>query len=123
MRDWFHLRRPAKPVEAVVLGAVCICLVFGAWWFVTRGEHGEDRIVTPGILPSPAETFSQFPELWKEFELTQNTLYTLRRVSLGFLLAVLVGVPLGIAAGCFPRFGAFIAPVVIFGRNIPLAAV
>jgi ABC-type nitrate/sulfonate/bicarbonate transport system permease component len=34
-----------------------------------------------------------------------------------------VGVPLGIAAGCFPRVAAFISPLVMFGRNIPLAAV
>jgi NitT/TauT family transport system permease protein len=52
-----------------------------------------------------------------------NTLVSLRRVALGFALALVVGVPLGIAAGCFPRFAAFLSPLVMFGRNIPLAAV
>ena len=41
---------------------------------------------------------------------------------LGFALAFVVGVPLGIVAGCFSWFRMFLAPVVIFGRNIPLAA-
>ena len=39
------------------------------------------------------------------------------------LLAIVIGVPLGIAAGCYPRFNAFISPLVMFGRNIPLAAI
>jgi NitT/TauT family transport system permease protein len=43
-------------------------------------------------------------------------------VSLGFLAAVIVGLPIGIAAGCFPRLYAFLTPVIMFGRNIPIAA-
>jgi NitT/TauT family transport system permease protein len=100
------------------------------WWYITRGES-ESRLVGPLTLPSPAETFGKFSEFWGHFDtpenarqtLLVNTLVTLRRVILGFSLALLVGVPLGILAGCFPRFGAFLSPLVMFGRNIPLAAV
>jgi NitT/TauT family transport system permease protein len=41
----------------------------------------------------------------------------------GFGLAVQVGVPLGVLAGCYSWFGAFLSPISIFGRNIPIAAV
>ncbi len=34
----------------------------------------------------------------------------------------MVGVPLGVLAGCFSAVRAFLAPLTIFGRNIPLAA-
>ena len=47
---------------------------------------------------------------------------TLRRVAMGFGLATLVGVPLGILCGCFSRVYAFFLPLTLFGRNIPVAA-
>ncbi len=74
------------------------------------------------MLPSPAETFADFPSLWSERYLTVNTVVTLKRVILGFGLATVVGVPLGILCGCFPRANAFFLPLTIFGRNIPIAA-
>jgi NitT/TauT family transport system permease protein len=84
------------------------------------GTH--DRILPHRIVPSPAETFASFPSLWFERELTRNTIVTLRRVVLGFGLAVLIGLPLGILCGCFPAFNAFLLPINVFGRNIPIAA-
>lgn len=119
---WFTLRKPAGPVEAVLLGLACILLVLAGWWFITRGES-EARIVGPTTLPSPEETFGQFGDLWTNFALVRNTLVTLKRVTLGFLLAILIGVPTGVAAGCYPRLHAFLSPLIMFGRNIPLAAV
>ena len=35
---------------------------------------------------------------------------------------LLVGVPLGVLCGCFPRVQAFFLPMTLFGRNIPVAA-
>ena len=104
------------------MGLLSIALCLGAWWFVTRGEP-EERILPPSKgLASPQETFASFPSLWFDRALTRNTLTTLRRVSLGFGLAALVGVPLGVLCGCFARINAFFLPLSIFGRNIPVAA-
>jgi NitT/TauT family transport system permease protein len=109
--------------QATLLALACLATVFVAWWFVTSGDIGEERIVGSTTLPSPSETFGQLHNLYFEFELTRNIAVTLKRVTLGFLLALAVGVPLGVLAGCFPRVGAFLSPIVMFGRNIPLAAV
>jgi ABC-type nitrate/sulfonate/bicarbonate transport system permease component len=57
-----------------------------------------------------------------ERRLVANALVTLRRVCLGFGLSGLVGVPLGVLAACFPAVRSFVAPLTIFGRNIPVAA-
>jgi NitT/TauT family transport system permease protein len=46
----------------------------------------------------------------------------MRRVLLGFGLAVIVGVPLGIVAGAWRVFDAASAPLALFGRNVPVAA-
>jgi NitT/TauT family transport system permease protein len=60
--------------------------------------------------------------LWFDRALTRNLLATLRRVVLGFGLAAVIGVPIGVLCGCFPRVNAFFAPLSVFGRNIPVAA-
>lgn len=123
LADWFTLRKAGPLWESFLLGATCISLCFGVWWFLTAGEY-EKRLVSAITLPSPAETFARVPEMFKEpVDIVGNTLVTLRRLALGFSLALVVGVPLGILAGCFPRFGAFLSPLIIFGRNIPIAAI
>jgi NitT/TauT family transport system permease protein len=69
-----------------------------------------------------SESPGWFRGLFSENSLIANLLVTLRRVVLGFGLAVLLGVPVGILCGCFTRMSAFLAPLVIVGRNIPIAA-
>jgi NitT/TauT family transport system permease protein len=119
----FALRRPVPHWLAAILGALCILAAFGIWWLLTRGEH-EERILGYVTLPSPAETFDpeQLRALWFDNALTRNLFVTLRRVVLGFALAAAVGIPLGVLCGCFPWFNAFMAPINVFGRNIPIAA-
>jgi NitT/TauT family transport system permease protein len=104
------------------MGILCMCSCLALWWFVTRGEPEERILVRSKGLPSPAETFASFGDLWFEQALTRNLLSTLRRLSLGFGLAALVGVPMGVLCGCFPRVKAFFSPLTLFGRNIPVAA-
>ena len=119
---WIRLRGEISPWMALLLSASCIGLCLGLWWYVTYGATPEERIVSPTSLPSPAETFASFHSLWFDRALTRNTFVTLKRVSLGFALACAVGIPLGVLAGCFPAVRAFFVPLVIFGRNIPIAA-
>jgi NitT/TauT family transport system permease protein len=119
---FFDLRKEIPVWQVAFFSLLSIAVCFGLWWFVTRGEP-EQRIVPPSKgLPSPRETFASFPSLWFDRELTRNTLTTLRRLALGFGLAALVGIPLGVLCGCFARINAFFLPVTLFGRNIPVAA-
>jgi len=120
-RRWFTLRKPAPRWQAALLGLLCIAACGALWWLATLGEP-EERFLGPTVLPSPAETFSRFPSLWFDRALTRNTLVTLRRVVLGFALATVVGVPLGVLCGCFSRVAAFFSPLTVVGRNIPIAA-
>jgi ABC-type nitrate/sulfonate/bicarbonate transport system permease component len=115
------LRQPVPLWQAVPAGAMCVLLVLAIWFLLTWGA-AEERILGPGKLPSPGETFSEFKSLWFERELARNTVASLQRVILGFGLATLVGVPVGILCGCFGWAKAFFAPVTIFGRNVPIAA-
>jgi ABC-type nitrate/sulfonate/bicarbonate transport system permease component len=119
---WLRLRGEIHPLTAVLLSVCSILVCLGVWWYITSGETVEDRIVSSASLPSPGETFASFRSLWFDRALTRNVAVTLKRVSLGFALAAAVGVPLGVLSGCFPTVRAFFAPLVIFGRNIPIAA-
>jgi ABC-type nitrate/sulfonate/bicarbonate transport system permease component len=119
----FTFRRPVSKWVGLVLGLLCLMLVLGVWWFLTRGAH-EERILSYNSLPSPAETFSrdQLHDLWFGSALTRNLFVSLRRVILGFAFAAVMAIPLGVLCGCFPWINAFFAPVNVFGRNIPIAA-
>jgi NitT/TauT family transport system permease protein len=115
------LRGEVSAWKGALFGLLCIVLCLAAWWMLTRGSP-EERILSPSILPSPQATFESFPSLWFDRALTRNAYASLRRVTLGFGLAALVGVPLGVLCGCFPGVNAFFAPLTIMGRNIPVAA-
>jgi NitT/TauT family transport system permease protein len=121
-RFQFALRREIPPWQVALMGLAGIVACFALWWYVTVGEP-EERIISPSKgLSSPGETFRSFHSLWFDRALTRNLLTTLRRLTLGFGLAALVGVPLGVLCGCFPRVQAFFLPMTLFGRNIPVAA-
>jgi NitT/TauT family transport system permease protein len=117
-----RLRAEIPRWQSLLYGLLSIACIFLVWWILTRGQQGESRMVSPVKLPSIAETFGSFKSLWFERALTRNTYASLRRVILGFGLAALVGVPLGVLAGCFSRIASLLAPLTIFGRNIPMAA-
>ena len=105
-----------------LLGVGSVLLAVAVWWLVTLGGAAEDRFVSPIILPSPGEVVASFPTLLEERNLLQSIAATLRRVLLGFGLAALVGVPIGILAGSWRVVEAAGAPLALFGRNLPVAA-
>ncbi|MBC8164644.1 MAG: ABC transporter permease, partial [Bryobacteraceae bacterium] len=82
----------------------------------------ESRLISPVILPSPAEVIRSFPVLINERQLFESMVATMKRVLAGFGLAAAVGVPLGILAGSWRVLDAASAPVALFGRNLPVAA-
>jgi ABC-type nitrate/sulfonate/bicarbonate transport system permease component len=120
---FFALRRPIPQWLGILLGLLCILLVYAIWWYLTHGEP-EERILGTNSLRSPAETLNldQLHTFWFDNALTRNLGVSLRRVVIGFALAAGVGIPLGVLCGCFPWVNAFLAPINVFGRNIPIAA-
>ena len=119
------LRTGISRWQSLLAAVVCLGICFCAWWYVTHGEH-EERILGYSQLPSPKEAIDYFPKLWDSkspnSHLFNNTIRSLTRVAIGFSLALLVGIPLGVAAGCFSLVRAFLSPLILFGRNIPVAA-
>ena len=122
MSNLFALRVPPPRVTRQLVGAAAVGVVVFVWWLATLGASAESRLISPVILPSPAEVIRSFPTLLNERALLQSIAATLKRVLIGFGLAALVGVPLGILAGSWRVLEAAGHPVALFGRNLPVAA-
>jgi ABC-type nitrate/sulfonate/bicarbonate transport system permease component len=121
-RSLLTLRLSPPPLTRRLVGAGAMGIVVLLWWLATTGLGSEDRLVSPIILPSPAEVVKSFPTLLHERALLQSIAATLKRVLIGFGLAAVVGVPLGIIAGAWRVMEAAAAPLALFGRNLPVAA-
>jgi ABC-type nitrate/sulfonate/bicarbonate transport system permease component len=120
--SFIALRVAPSPLTRRLVGAGALGLVVLLWWLATRGHDPEARLISPVILPSPAEVVRSFPSLLWDRGLVPSIAATLRRVLIGFGLAALVGVPLGILAGSWRVLGAAGEPLALFGRNLPVAA-
>jgi NitT/TauT family transport system permease protein len=118
----FGLRIPPPPLTGRLVGAGALGLILLLWWLATTGLGSEDRLISPVILPSPVEVVRSLPSLVNDRALVASIAATLKRVLIGFGLAALIGVPLGIVAGSWRIVEAAGAPLALFGRNLPVAA-
>src|SRR5918995_1527159 len=121
-RSLLTLRVSPPRMTRRLVGAGAAAVVVLVWWAATAGAGAEDRWISPVILPSPVEVVKSFPVLLNERALLQSVAATLKRVLIGFGLAALIGVPIGILAGSWRVLDAAGAPLALFGRNLPVAA-
>lgn len=94
---------------------VAFALLLAAWHFA---------VVWTGtkVLPSPLEVKKGLEELLQEHVLWNDIQDSLRRVVIGFGLAALLGIPLGLALGWYPGANKVVNPVIQILRPIsPIA--
>lgn len=115
------IREAPSFLEGLLFGTASLLLVLFVWWFLTRGE-GDGRIIDAYTLPSLADTFASFRSLWFDRELSISALTSLARVLGGFMVSAAIAVPLGVISGSYLRVNAFLKPLSLFGRNVPIAA-
>lgn len=116
------LRLSPPPMTRRLVGAGALALIALIWWIATRGATADARWISPVILPSPLEVVRSFPALLYERALLASIAATLKRVLIGFGLAAIIGVPLGVLAGSWRILESAGAPLALFGRNLPVAA-
>jgi ABC-type nitrate/sulfonate/bicarbonate transport system permease component len=87
--------------------------VLGLIWLLTARSHSPYVVSLPTILKT-------FRQVWIFQRFTSDVLPSLERLALGFLAAVLVGVPLGLLIGMADRrVRMFTRPVTTFFRSLP----
>jgi ABC-type nitrate/sulfonate/bicarbonate transport system permease component len=128
MASWpFAIRGVVPRPAAVALGVVPVVALIVVWWAITRGEV-ESRLISPTILPSPAEVLHQAGDLFtrRDPETHGNALWhhlraSVRRVSFGFAIAAAVCLPIGVLMGAFGSIRATLTPIVTASGYIPIA--
>jgi NitT/TauT family transport system permease protein len=88
-----------------------------AWWAAT----GLD-LVKPIFLPSPASVATQLGKLWADGTLLTDLKASIYRISVGFLIASALAIPIGVLIGSFRAWEAAIEPLVDFVRYMPVVA-
>src|SRR5687768_4158532 len=109
------VRRESSVVTASGLSVLFIVMALSGWVLATSGDRIEDRMVAPLILPSPAEVLGAFPVLHFQQGLVLSVFKSFQRVTIGFILAALIAVPLGIHMASYPKVAAFFRPLAVAG--------
>jgi NitT/TauT family transport system permease protein len=105
-----------KPLQTALM-VTSIGLPLLLWWLVTAFGT-----VDPKFLPSPADVINAFARLWSTGELLNDTVASLWRVGVGFLLASLCSIPVGVLMGSFPSIRALLEPLFGLIRYMPAPA-
>jgi NitT/TauT family transport system permease protein len=111
---------PLKPVSQrtkLARGIAFFVLFFALWALVTFGGAIDSM-----FLKDPLYTLVTGYKLFAEFNFIRDVGVTLWRVVGGFVIAALIGVPLGIVMGAYKPVEAFFEPFVSFARYLPASA-
>jgi NitT/TauT family transport system permease protein len=84
---------------------VLVALLIGIWWLFSLS-------VPHYILPGPPRVWQALTLIAANGDLWSNLVITLWRVTVGFVIAALVSLPLGIFLGANKRAGEFFEPVI-----------
>lgn len=105
-----------KPLQTA-LSVTSIGLPLLLWWLVTTFGTVDSK-----FLPSPADVAAAFNRLWMTRELLKDTVASLWRVGVGFTLAALCSIPVGVLMGSFPSIRALLEPLFGLMRYMPAPA-
>jgi NitT/TauT family transport system permease protein len=111
---------PREPIPAglyLVLSVGCFAVLLLLWSILTYG-----KFIDPLFLPTPGRVFQAGLDLFLEFGFTFDILNSTYRVLLGFVIAAILGVPLGLLMGTFKMAEAVIEPIMGFIRYMPASA-
>ena len=115
--DFLSPREPIPKSLYLILALSSFAFFLIIWSVLTYG-----RFVDPLFLPSPGKVFQAGVDLFTELGFTTDILNSVYRVMMGFVVAAIIGVPIGLIMGTFKVAEAFTEPVVGFIRYMPASA-
>jgi NitT/TauT family transport system permease protein len=108
---------PISTAEFIGIAAVVFAGLAFAWTVVTALGW-----VGPLFLPSPVRVILRFNELAASGKLADDTLVSVYRITVGFLISTLFALPIGVLIGCYRTWEGGIEPLVDFIRYMPVVA-
>ncbi|MBB5048844.1 NitT/TauT family transport system permease protein [Rhodopseudomonas rhenobacensis] len=121
---WLYVRRwlalNSEALRAVLIGAVALGLFLLAWHLLTT--YRVVFFVRFTNVPSPAAVYESLTRAMHDSKFMMHVLLSCRRILIGFSLAALVAVPLGLLMGRFKLIHETLFPITEILRPIPAIA-
>ncbi len=115
---WYRLNKDR--IRAALLGVASLLLFLLAWHVLTR--YRVVFFVRFSNVPTPLAVYESFTRAINDPKFLLHIALSCRRIALGFSLAAIVGVPLGLVMGRFKLVHEVIFPVSEVLRPIPAIA-
>lgn len=115
--DLWSLMTPLPGRLSVSLGVAGVATLLLVWAAVTYSG-----LVEPFFLPSPTAVGQAFYDLLVNFDFLSDIWASLRRILIGFVLAALLAVPIGVAMGSMASVQAVLEPILGAARYMPATA-
>lgn len=113
----FRLRKDISHKCYVISAIATFVAIFALWTLLCASGSVKEL-----FLPSPMKVINDIISTARDGSLWVNMGYSIFRITMGFIISVIIGVPLGILAGSFKRLDAIIAPICEFIRYMPVPA-
>jgi NitT/TauT family transport system permease protein len=117
IEDFLSPREPIPKSLYLILALSSFAFFLIIWSILTYGGF-----VDPLFLPSPGRVFQAGADLFLDLGFTTDILNSVYRVMMGFIIAAIIGVPIGLIMGTFKIAEALTEPVVGFIRYMPASA-
>ena len=101
-----------ETVRDVALRVASVIALVSIWWLLSL-------FFPPSLVPKPWDTFAEVGVIVTSGNFFTEMGATLRRVLVGFGLAMIVSIPLGIFMGTLRSLESFFEPPVILGLTVP----
>ncbi|MDB5609570.1 MAG: Binding-protein-dependent transport system inner rane component [Bradyrhizobium sp.] len=118
VKRWLLLNRGG--LRAVLVGAISLALFLLTWHLLTK--YRVVFFVRFTNVPSPAAVYESLTRAMHDAKFFMDVMLSCRRILLGFSLAAIIAIPLGLAMGRFKLVHEILYPVSEILRPIPAIA-
>jgi ABC-type nitrate/sulfonate/bicarbonate transport system permease component len=110
-------RRIVKRQTNNMIGLVAVVIFLGAWQWAS-----DTKVINPLFCSSPSRVWKELGNLISTGQLWPNIWVSAQEFGWGFLLAIVVAIPLGIIIGWYRPVEAVFSPFVTFMNAVPKVA-
>lgn len=116
----FAVDQAQRKALPLLLGAISVGSLFLFWYVGTRYQL--ELYIRFKNIPTPWAVYEEAVKVLANGDFYVNVAYSLRRILSGFIIAILIGAPLGLLIGQYRRVRELFMPAVEILRPIPAIA-
>ena len=119
MRNLFKPGGSVDKTTSLVIAVIGLVIILLLWYFITlTGE-----IIPNKILPNPVKVLKSYGGLFFEYDLLSNVWYSVKLNISGYVVAIILALPLGFMTGMFPIARSLFSQYIDAVRFLPLTAI